>query len=306
MYHASECIISISCSTPPFTSRSLASSLLGRKYVLTTMAIGSQSSPQWDMKGTWTELESHPPNIHPPPRNQGLDHGMGVFHIRGMGLLGCKYALSWGFGLPMPLWVTTHPHINSFCWCLAWLLGSSGFQIPKPIQHDSPKLVHVMSSAAENRRISPMYSANINFLGAVDYYWTTKLYQIVMFEAQNQENGVWTKYVNPEIQLKSTHGRWSRWWSGQCSQCRSRSPNYFRPCTMPYRTMPYHATFSTSGFPLSCNLTIFVNLDVSAPIVGIVVACSCRNTLYRALIGGARFGALWDLGVKTDQYPLVN
>ena len=46
-------------------SRSLASSLLGRKSVLTTMAVGSQSSPNRDM-GTWTELESHPPNTNPP------------------------------------------------------------------------------------------------------------------------------------------------------------------------------------------------------------------------------------------------
>ena len=257
--------------------------------------------------GTWREPER---NLNPIPliftrRRETRVWTMEweCFISGGWDCWGVNMLLSWGFGLPMPLWVTTHPHINSFCWCLAWLLGSSGFQIPKPIQHDSPKLVHVMSSAAENRRISPMYSANINFLGAVDYYWTTKLYQIVMFEAQNQENGVWTKYVNPEIQLKSTHGRWSRWWSGQCSQCRSRSPNYFRPCTMPYRTMPYHATFSTSGFPLSCNLTIFVNLDVSAPIVGIVVACSCRNTLYRALIGGGPFWGIVGFGCQNWSVP---
>jgi hypothetical protein len=185
-----------------------------------------------NLNGTWIPSR--------PPETRVWTMEWECFISGGWDCWGVNMLLSWGFGLPMPLWVTTHPRINSFCWCLAWLLGSSRSQIPKPIQHDSPKLVHVMSSAAENRRISPMYSANINFLGAVDYYWTTKLYQIDVWSPQSGKWCVWTKYVNPEIQLKSTHGRWSRWWSGQCSQCRSRSPNYFRPCTMPYHAIPCH------------------------------------------------------------------
>ena len=92
--------------------------------------------------GTWREPER---NLNPIPliftrRRETRVWTMEweCFISGGWDCWGVNMLLSWGFGLPMPLWVTTHPHINSFCWCLAWLLGSSGFQIPKPIQHDSP------------------------------------------------------------------------------------------------------------------------------------------------------------------------
>ena len=90
-----------------------------------------------------------------------------------------------------------------------------------------------------------MYSANINLLGAVGYLTTTEPPNWDV-EAQNLENYVWTKYMNPEIQLKSTHGRWSRWWSMSVTAGQGCFP-FFR------------TSRNSEG-------------DISAPTVGIVVA----------------------------------
>lgn len=112
--HAYGCIRSI---LQPLTSSSLGSSLPGRKSVLTTMAVGSQSSPkpmghEGNLNGTCIPS----PQYSSPTETRvwTMEWECLMLYIGRWDWFGVNMLVFWGFGLRHCGSLTTHPRINRF------------------------------------------------------------------------------------------------------------------------------------------------------------------------------------------------